>query len=83
MKEGLRKEYYRRVRLKLKSELTSTHRFEVINTLAVSVVSYSFDVIKLSEIKSLDTKTRKMLTMAKMHHPAAKADIDRPYLPRA
>ena len=28
----------------------------------------------------LDRKTRKFLTMAKMHHP--KADVDRPYIPR-
>ena len=34
----------------------------------------------MSDIKNLDTKTRKMLTMEKMHH--RKADVDRMYLPR-
>jgi hypothetical protein len=34
----------------------------------------------MSDIKRLDTKTRKMLTMEKMNHP--KADVDRLYLPR-
>ena len=34
----------------------------------------------MSEIKRLDTKTRKLLTLSKMHHP--KADVDRLYLPR-
>jgi hypothetical protein len=31
----------------------------------------------MEEIKQIDRKTRKMLTMYKMHHP--KADIDRLY----
>ena len=34
----------------------------------------------MSEIKMLDTKTRKLLTLSKMHH--TKADVDRLYLPR-
>jgi hypothetical protein len=33
----------------------------------------------MSDIKRLDTKTRKMPTMEKIHHP--KADVDRLYLP--
>ena len=83
MKEKIRKEYYRRVRMVLKSELNAANRFEAINTLAIPVVTYSFNIInwKLSDIRRLDTKTRKMLTMEKMHHP--KADVDRLYLPRA
>ena len=83
MKEKIRREYYRRVRMVLKSELNAANRFEAINTLAIPVVTYSFNIInwKLSDIKRLDTKTRKMLTMEKMHHP--KADVDRLYLPRA
>jgi DNA-dependent RNA polymerase auxiliary subunit epsilon len=42
----------------------------------------SFNIIswKMSDIKRLDTKIRKMLTMEKMHH--AKADVDRLYPPR-
>ena len=39
MKEKVRKEYYRRIRLILKSELNSGDRFEAINTLAVPVVA--------------------------------------------
>ena len=81
-KEKIRKEYYRRVRLILKSELNAGNRVEAIDTLAVPFVTYSFNVInwKLSEIKKLDTKTRKLLTLGKMNHP--KADVDRLYLPR-
>ncbi len=55
----------------------------IINSLAIPVVTYSFNIInwKMSDIKRLDSKTRKMLTMEKMHHP--KADVDRLYLPRS
>ena len=82
MKEKVRKEYYRRVKLVLKSELNAANRFEAVNTLAVPVVTYSFNIInwKMSEIKSLNTKTRKLLTIHRMHHP--KADVNRIYLPR-
>ncbi|KAL9987105.1 hypothetical protein ACROYT_G001355 [Oculina patagonica] len=82
MKEKVRKEYYRRVRMVLKTELNAANRFEAINTLAIPVVTYSFNIIdwKMSEIKRLDTKTRKLLTLSKMHH--TKADVDRLYLPR-
>lgn len=45
MKEKVRKEYYRRVRLVLKSELNATNRFEAVDTLAVPVVTYSFNII--------------------------------------
>ena len=44
MKEKVRKEYYRRVRLVLKSELNAANRFEADNTLAVPVVTYSFNI---------------------------------------
>ena len=82
MKEKVKKEYYRRVRMVLKTELNASNRFEAINTLAIPVVTYSFNIIdwKRSEIKRLDTKTRKLLTLSKMHH--TKADVDRLYLPR-
>lgn len=46
------------------------------------MVTYSFNIIdwKMSEIKRLDTKTRKLLTLSKIHH--TKADVDRLFLPR-
>ena len=66
----------------LKSELNSANKLEAINTLAVPVVTYSFNIINwtLQELAKLDTKTRKFLTMYEMHHP--KSDVDRVYLPR-
>jgi len=46
------------------------------------VLRYSFGIInwRTEEIKKCDRKTRKMLTVYKMHHP--KADIDRLYVKR-
>jgi hypothetical protein len=80
MKERLKKEYTRRLRMILKSELNVKNKITAIGTLAVPVLRYSFGIInwRLEEIKKIDRKTRKTLTMYKMHHP--KADTDRLYV---
>ena len=82
MKEKIRKECLRRVRSIMKTELNSKNRITAINTIAIPVVSYSFNIINwnLSEIKRLDAKIRKMFTISRMHHP--KADVERLYVPR-
>ncbi|CAH3168102.1 unnamed protein product [Porites evermanni] len=82
MKEKIRKEYNRRVRSILRTELSGRNKIEAINSLAVPVVQYSFGIIdwKTSELKEIDTKTRKLLNMHKMLHP--KADVERLYIPR-
>ena len=81
MKGKVRKEYKRRLKLILKSELNARNKISAINTLAVPVVLYSYGVInwKIEEIQDLDRMTRKQLCMNRMH--AIKADIDRIYLP--
>ena len=58
------------------------NRIKAINTLAIPVILYSFNIINwnISEIRKLDRKIRKLLTCHGMHHP--KADVDRLYLPR-
>ena len=83
MKEKIRKEYYRRIRLVLKTELNSKNRIEAINTLAIPVVQYSFNIINwnLPDLQRMDRKTRKLLTANKMLHP--KSDVDRLYMPRS
>ena len=45
-------------------------------------MQYSFGIIdwKISELKKIDTKTRKLLNMQMMLHP--KADVERLYIPR-
>ena len=82
MKEKIRKEYYCRMWMALKSELNAANKLEAINTSAVPVVTYSFNIINwtLQELAKLDTKTRRFLTTYKIHHP--KSDVDRLYLPR-
>ena len=83
MNVKIRKEYYGRVRLILKSELNAVNRIAAINSLAISVITYSMNIFnwQINDIKKLDIKTRKFLTMYRMHHP--KADVDRLYLPRS
>ena len=57
----------------LKSELNARNKITAIGALAVPVLRYSFGIInsRTEEIKKIDRKTRKMLTMYKMHHPQA------------
>ena len=60
MKEKVRKEYYCRMRVILKSKLNAANRSEAITTPAVPVVTYSFNIInwKMNKIKKLDTKLK-------------------------
>jgi len=82
MKERLKQEYSRRLRMILKFELKARNKITAIAALAVPVLRYSFGTInwRTEEIKKIDRKTRKMLTVYKMHHPTA--DIDRLYVKR-
>jgi len=66
----------------LKSELNARNKITAIGALAVPLLRYSFGAInwRIEELKQIDRKTRKILTMYKMHHP--KADIDRLYVKR-
>ena len=82
-KEKVRKEFYRRVRAILPTELNARNKVMAINSLAIPIVTYSFNILNwtISEIKRLDIKVRKLLTMNKMHHP--KADVDRLYIRRS
>jgi hypothetical protein len=45
MKERLKKEYTRRLRVILKSELSVNNKITAIGALAVPVLIYSFDII--------------------------------------
>jgi len=82
MKERLKQEYNRRLRMILKSELNARNEITAIGALAVPVLRYNFGIInwRTEDIKIIDRKTRKILTMYKVHHP--KADIDRLYVKR-
>ena len=58
MKEKIKKECYRRVRDVLQSKLNVKNKLKAINTLAIPVVTYSFNVVNwnLEEIKRIDRK---------------------------
>ena len=81
MKVKIRKEYKRRIKLVLKSELNAGNKIAAINTLAVPVILYSYGVTdwKLDEMQDLDRMTRKQLCMDQVL--AKKANVDRIYLP--
>ena len=67
MKGKIRKQYYRRIRMVTKSELNAVNRVEAINT---PLVAYSFNIVdwKMEEIRQLDRKTRKLVTLQRTHH---------------
>lgn len=82
MKTEIQKEYQRRTRLILSTELNAKNKIHAINSLAVPVMQYSFGIInwKKPEIQAIDRKTRKLLTKYGCLHP--KADVDRLYISR-
>ena len=83
IKDNLKREYIRRVRNILKSKLNSKNVVNAINCRAISIIRYSAGIIKwnLSEVKELDRKTRKLLTIHNMFHK--RGDIDRLYVKRS
>jgi hypothetical protein len=79
MKESLKKKYTGRLRMILKPELNTKNKITAIGASAVPVLRYSFGIIKW-KLEQIYRKTRKILTMYKMHHP--KADVNRLYVKR-
>ena len=82
MKEKITKEYKRRQILILKSKLNGRNKVTVVNTWAVEIFRYGAGIIhwKASELKDLDRKSRKTMTMYEGLH--AKSDVDRLYVER-
>ena len=82
MKEKITKEYKRRQRLILKSKLNGRNKVTVINTWAVAIFRYGAGIIqwKASELKALDRKSRKTMTMYGGLHK--KSDVYRLYVNR-
>ena len=82
MKKKTKQEYLKRVRQVLKSDLNAGNSVHAINVWAVSAFRYSAGVLDWTkeELEGVDRKTRKLMSIYKMHHPGA--DVDRLYLPR-
>jgi hypothetical protein len=65
MKRRVREEYLRRVRLLAKSKLNAGNLVQGINAWAVGVVRYSAGILEWTkeELREMDVRTRKVLTM--------------------
>jgi len=70
MKDQLVKEYYRQVWQILKTDLNSKKSITAVNTLAVTILVYSFrtGIWLRKEIENIDQKMRKFLTTERIHH---------------
>ena len=82
MKDTIRKEHLRRTRKLLETKLFHRNLIKEINTWAVPLVRYSGPFLKLTrrELKQMDQRTRKLMTMHKVLHP--RDDVDRIYVSR-
>ena len=82
MKDKIQKEYLRRTRKLLETKLSSRNLIKGINTWAVPLVRYSGPFLKWTrdELKQMDQRTRKPMTMHKALHP--RDDVDRLYVSR-
>ena len=83
MKEALSKECLRSIRKILKSKQNSGNLVSAINARAVSLIRYGAGIIYWSkeELRNLDSKTRKLLSVYRSFHP--QADVDRLYVKRS
>ena len=81
-KKKRKEEPIKRVRLIFNTALNSKNRIIAIHSLALTLVTYSFNSINwnLGELKRIDIKIRKQLTIHRMHHQ--KSDVNRLYIPR-
>jgi hypothetical protein len=82
MKNKVRKEYQQRVKKLMKSRLNAGNLIKAMNTWAVAAVRYTAGILDwtVEELRAMDRKTRKTMTMNRALHP--KADVDRLYLAR-
>ena len=82
MKQKVKTEYFRRLGLLLKSELYAGNLITGINAWAIGIVRYTAGILDWgsTELKKMDVKTRKTMTMHGAFH--RKSDVDRLYLKR-
>ena len=81
-KSSLKHEYFSRLKMILKSQLSSKHTINAINMYAVPALSYGFPVLDwtITDLETVDRETRKVLqTYHAMH---IQSDVTRLYLSR-
>ena len=77
MKNKIQKEYLRRTRKLPETKLNSRNLIKGINTWAINLVRYSGPFLKWTrdELRQMDQRTRKLMTIHKALHP--RDDLDR------
>ena len=77
MKDKIQKEYLRRTRKLLETKLNRRNLIKGINTCAVPLVRYPGPFLKWTrdELKQMDQRTRKLMTMHKALHPSEEEDL--------
>ena len=65
MRERFRREYFRRVKMVLRTELYGRNKILAINEFALPVLTYGFGVIhwRCTDLQQLDRRTRKLLSI--------------------
>ena len=82
MKEKVKSEYIRRVKKLLRSQLNGGNVIAGMNAWAVGIIRYGAGVLDWTkeELKNIDIKTRKLMTMNGSLHPGG--NVGRLYLAR-
>ena len=80
IKGKVKGKYFRRLKLLLKSKLSSRNLIKAINSWAVAIVRYSAGVIgwTAKELKRIDITTRKRMTLAGAFY--MRSSVDRLYI---
>ena len=81
-KSALKREYFSRLKMILKSELSSKHMINAINMYAVPALLYGFPILDwtITELEIIDRETRKVLQSNHIMH--RQSDVTRLYIPR-
>ena len=82
MKNKIQEKYLRRTRKLLETNLSSRNLIKGINIWAVPLVRYSGPFLNWTrdELRQMEQRTRKLMTMHKVLHP--RDHVDRQYVPR-
>uniref|UniRef100_A0A1X7SUE5 Reverse transcriptase domain-containing protein n=1 Tax=Amphimedon queenslandica TaxID=400682 RepID=A0A1X7SUE5_AMPQE len=82
MKNKMRSEYFKRLKLILKSKLTGKNKVQALKTWAVAILRYSGGILdwRSEELNCFDRRTRKFWTI--YWELYQKSDVDSLYLPR-
>ena len=83
MKRKVKDEYFRRVKKLFRSKLNGGNVVAGTNAWAVGIIRYSAGILDWNkkELKDMDIKTRKIMTLNGALHP--RSDVSRLYLPRS